>query len=131
MFPFHLSVVVRLAVSQSCTGGESRRETYSNSSRAGRVHRFLFGGANGYGTPSSPFNNLADAVAFATDAATINIDTGSTIETFPAGILKPLTLRNNTQGSGVVRVGNSTRRSPEADSGFISRGHRGPHPGKE
>lgn len=87
--------------------------------------------ANGYGTASSPFNNLADAVAIASEGATINMDTGTSFETFPAGISKALTLRNNTQGSGKVRIGGIARQSPDVDSGFVSRGLHGLDPGED
>lgn len=67
-------------------------------------------GTNGGGSEVSPFNNLADAVAFANNGADINIDPGSSSETFTGGSAlgsgnQPMTLLNNNSGGGSVRIG--------------------------
>lgn len=89
-----------------------------------------FGGVNGDGSNGSPFNNMASALAFASDTATIHIDSGSKVETFTDGSAigadgKALTLVNETPGSGSVFIGAAARSSsPNSRSGFISRGTR-------
>lgn len=65
-------------------------------------------GTNGSGSEGSPFDNLADAIDFANPGADINLEPGSSSETFTGGsaISKALTLHNNSPGGGAVIVGN-------------------------
>ena len=67
-------------------------------------------GVNGSGGETSPFNNLADAVSVldsGSTANTINIEPGSSSETFTGGstITKAMTILNNDSGSGNVLIG--------------------------
>jgi hypothetical protein len=64
-------------------------------------------GTNGGGSEASPFNNLADALSFANPDATINIEPGSSSETFTGGsvINQDVTLLNNNPGGGSAFVG--------------------------
>ena len=66
-----------------------------------------FGSGPGFGTEASPFNSLAAAVNFANDHATIHLEPGSSDETFTgtSSISKPLTLTNNSPGTGSVLIG--------------------------
>lgn len=72
-----------------------------------KVYVDLDAATNGTGTLSLPFNRLSDAVAIANPAAEIRIFSSSGAETFSGGnrINKPLTLINQTPGSGKVSVG--------------------------
>jgi len=78
-------------------------------------------GSNGVGTEGSPFDNLSDAVSGANALGTINLEPGSSTETFTAGneIVKALTLLNNTPGGGTVSVGDPGTRSKRS-GGFKS-----------
>ncbi len=83
-----------------------------------------FGGANGNGASTSPFNNLGDAVSAANAEATINIDSGNSAQTFTGGneITKVLTVVNNTPGNGSAVIGSAARNAADnsARSGFVS-----------
>lgn len=82
-------------------------------------------GPNGDGTFTSPFNSLAEAIAAANASATINMEPGTSTETFTGGdaITKVLTLRNDTPPNGSVIVGGVSARGVGSDQqgGFVSR----------
>ena len=60
-----------------------------------------------FGSQVLPFATLQDAIAEANPGATIHLEPGASTETFAGGaaISEPLTLLNNSPGSGVVEIG--------------------------
>lgn len=84
------------------------------------------------GSQAEPYATLGQALAAAANDATINLDAGSSSETFTGGseISAPLTLVNNNPGGGLVRLGTAARSASssgtsaaEFKTGFVS-GHR-------
>lgn len=84
------------------------------------------------GSQPEPYSTLSQALAAADDSATINLEPGSSSETFTGGgeISTPLTLLNNNPGGGPVRLGVVARSAAsgeapaaEVKTGFVS-GHR-------
>lgn len=82
-------------------------------------------GSNGTGAETSPFDNLADAIAAANAGATITLQPGSSAETFAGGgaVSKSLTLVNGNGGGGPVSIGASGARiTGKSRQGFVSSG---------
>lgn len=84
------------------------------------------------GSEVEPYSTLEQALAAAADGASLNLEPGSSSETFTGGseISTPLTLINNNPGGGGVQLGVAARSpsssgAPAAESktGFVS-GHR-------
>ena len=84
------------------------------------------------GSQAEPYSTLGQALEAADNSATINLEPGSSSETFTGGgeISAPLTLVNNNPGGGPVRLGvvtrsvsNSGKPAAEFKTGFVS-GHR-------
>ena len=86
---------------------------------------FAFAGAE-FGTLSSPFDTLIEGVGAANADATVNLEPGTTSETFagPDAIGKVLELLNNDPSGGSVIIGQPGARHVQAsgaEGGFISR----------
>ncbi|MFP6597732.1 MAG: hypothetical protein VCC01_09770, partial [Candidatus Hydrogenedentota bacterium] len=82
---------------------------------------------NGNGALTTPFNNLADAVAAASSVANIRMVSSSSTETFTGSASlgntpnKNLMLINRTPGFGVVTIGAASEGFQSQESGFVTR----------